>query len=286
MAFVPQGPSGHKLAYDSQFAAPDQQWVDSNWTLYRTPDGGRLRARGVCERCGHASTSEIHDQIVEGGTSQSIGEPIRERIHLFDCACIFPHPGRPEGVSLGCGRHWLGWIRLLPSGTYSIAAETRDALMLPAKEWGRAKDLEQKSIQQAAEKWTGGIAAMFALSSLAGLLSGPDTINQLSPVWRILAAATAAVFLVTSVIAFLLAYRGAFGWPKIASVTTHEEFLDWYTRRQSTAATAARSLQRGVALLCVALVASFSILIIVWFAPRAKPINSCSVQGVGNCTIR
>jgi hypothetical protein len=184
------------------------------------------------------------------------------------------HPGRPAGVTTGCGRTWFAVAAAAADGTVSLApvpAPPDPALAAAAQALRAAGPQQLADIRNAAEKWIGGVTALFGLFGLAGVLTTRSTLTSLAAGWQAVIAITAAVAAGLAGLAVYRIYRAAYGWPVTYPVNTNQELLAWYDTQGAAPRIQAGYLRDGVraaggALLALVVTAGFLL-----FAPAQTP---------------
>jgi hypothetical protein len=125
-------------------------------------------------------------------------------------------------------------------------------------------------VRSAAEKWIGGITALFSLFGVAGITVTRSAVAGLGTWWQVSIGAAAAVCVALAGLAVYWIYRAAYGWPVTRPVTDDDELRNWYADQQAAPRLRAGFLRSGVR----AAAGALAVLVIagglVWFAPQQQ----------------
>lgn len=228
-------------------------------------EGQFLKLAGRCPVCAHESATAVPRQVI----ALEAAADTHALTVSVSCACEQPHADRPNGVA-GCGRRWSctattdaeSQVRLSPLAdpTLVAAAEALDA----------SGTTQVIGIRAAAEKWIGGVAAIFSLFGLAGITITRTTLAGLSTWWQAGIAAAAAASIALAGLAIFRIYRSAYGWPVTYSVIDDDELRDWYSAQQKAPAVQAGYLRDGVRAAGAALAMLVITVGLLWFAPQQQ----------------
>ena len=231
-----------------------------------------LTLRGPCPVCGHDAPNEIPRQV---SALERVTAPVAETLTIdLACTCSENHPGRPAGVSTGCGRSWFAVVTIAADGTVALAPvppQPDPRLVVAAQALRTAGPKQLAEVRNAAEKWIGGITALFGLFGLAGIVTSRSTLTDLAVGWQVVIAVAAAVSAGLAGLAIYRIYRAAYGWPVTHPVTNDGELLAWYAGQQAAPRVQAGYLRDGVraaggALAALTVTAGFLL-----FAPEQAP---------------
>ena len=228
-------------------------------------DGQFLKLAGRCPVCAHESAAAVPRQVI---ALEAVAGTHALTVSV-SCACEQMHPNRPDGVA-GCGRRW--------SCTATTDAESRvklsplaDPTLVAAAETLNASGMAQVTgIRAAAEKWIGGVTAIFSLFGLASITITRTTLADLSTWWQAGIAAAAAAAIALAGLAIFWIYRAAYGWPVSYSVIDDDELRDWYSAQQKAPAVQARYLRDGIRAAGAALAVLVITVGLLWFAPQQQ----------------
>jgi hypothetical protein len=165
------------------------------------------------------------------------------------CACTEEHPGRPSGVTSGCGRSWFAVATIGATGSVTLAPTqpSADPRVTEAAQALQAEGPKQLSdIRAAAEKWIGGVTALFGLFGLAGLVTSRSTLTSLGTDWKVIIAIGVVVAAGLAGVAIYRIYRAAYGWPVTRPVDNDQELLAWYATQEAAPRVQAAYLRDGV----------------------------------------
>jgi hypothetical protein len=205
-----------------------------------------ISLEGPCPECEDIAANEIPRRI-SALASRTVQQPQAVTIEMV-CTCTAEHPGRPSGVTSGCGRSWLAVAAISANGTVSLApAPPADAQVAAAAQALRAAGPKQLAdIRAAAEKWMGGVTALFGLFGLAGLVTSRSTLTSLATGWQVAIAIGVVVASGLAGLAIYRIYRAAYGWPVTRPVNNDRELLAWYATQEAAPRVQAACLRDGV----------------------------------------
>jgi hypothetical protein len=232
-----------------------------------------ISLEGPCPACGDATANEIPRRI-----SALASRTVQQQQPLLTvemaCACTEEHPGRPSGVTNGCGRSWLAMAAISSNGTVTLAPgpPPTDPQVAAAAQALRAAGPKQLAdIRAAAEKWIGGLTALFSLFGLAGLVTSRSTLTSLATGWQVLIAIGVVVAAALAGLAIYRIYRAAYGWPVTRPVNNDRELLAWYAAQEAAPRVQAACLRDGVRAAGGALVALIITAGLLLLAPSKTP---------------
>jgi hypothetical protein len=90
-------------------------------------------------------------------------------------------------------------------------------------------------VRSAVEKWLPGLAALYGLFGLAGVVSGRGIAAKLPTGEKWVVAAFALAGLGATIVSIICGYRAAYGWPRMVGVMTNDQLQAWYEERNSRA---------------------------------------------------
>jgi hypothetical protein len=140
-------------------------------------------------------------------------------------------------------------------------------MLTAAEALSDAEPTQLSDVRAAAEKWLPGLAALYGLFGLAGVVSGRSSIAELPSGGKWTVAALALAGLVATVVSIMCGYRAAYGWPRNAKVMTNHQLQVWYDDRNGQAGKAAALLRTALIWALVALVALLLATGTLWFWP-------------------
>ncbi|WP_405523476.1 hypothetical protein OG426_09670 [Streptomyces canus] len=255
------------ITYDNEFIQVEDRDI-AGWRVDMS-EGKRLPTlAGNCPFCQHSCTYPVAEEVLQGGTP-SAGNTNRppQLTRLIICNCRSGH-NRPGGIALGCGRCWL--VLLTKSGASYDLSVQRDLGMLPAAEaLVDAQATQNARVHGAAEKWIGGISAIYSLFSLAGVATAKNALDGLSSGQRWLVAAAMLSGVTAAGTALVLGYRAAYGWVRMVAIGDDENLRQWHTNEGDYAVRAARQLSWAIYAAFGSLAAITIMMMLVWFLPRA-----------------
>lgn len=256
-----------KYASERVMVAPTQL---ASWRAWG--DGQFLRLAGRCPACSHESAAAVPQQVI---ALEAIGGT-RTLTVSVSCECDQPHKDRPDGVA-GCGRRWSCTATTSADTQVTLSPLADPALVAAAEALSAAGAAQVSGIRGAAEKWIGGVTAIFGLFGLAGVTVTRTTLAGLSAGWQAGVAVAAAAAIALAGLAVYRIYRAAYGWPVTYSVTDDDELRDWYSAQQKAPAVQAGYLREGVRAAAWALSALVITAGLLWFAPQ-QPAATPLVQ--------
>lgn len=239
----------------------------ANWRGSASADV--LSLSGPCPVCGETSSHEVRRQVTarEGGAAK----PAAVMTSDLKCACEERHPGRPDTESTGCGRSWYVRARVAGDGTVTVgplAAAVDPTLAVARKALDDAGPQQLTDLRNAAEKWIGGVTALFSLFGLAGVTITRSTVTDLSAWWQVGIGIAAAGSISLAGLAVYWIYRAAYGWPVTRPVSSDDEVLAWYRTRLAAPRVQAGYLRNGVQAAGGALAVLAITVGLLWFAPQ------------------
>lgn len=206
-----------------------------------------ISLEGPCPQCQDATASEIPRRI-SALASRAVQQQPLLTVEMA-CTCTEEHPGRPSGVTSGCGRSWLAMAAISSNGTVTLApgpppADPQVAAAAQALQAAGPKQLA--GIRAAAEKWIGGLTALFGLFGLAGLVTSRSTLTSLATGWQVVIAIGVVIAAGLAGLAIYRIYRAAYGWPVTRPVSNDRELLAWYAAQEAAPRVQAACLRDGV----------------------------------------
>jgi hypothetical protein len=228
-------------------------------------------ASGPCPRCGHQTDMPITTKITTG-TMLAVAEPqdpARTLTVQIVCACTGAHAGRSDADTQGCGAWWLADLAKNADGSYSLSPTVDRTWAQAAIEVRAAAETQNADVHNAAEKWLGGIAALYGLFSLAGVITGRDAVAALSTAGKVAVGILAFAAILTAGWAVVNGYKAAYGWPIDMPVTCNKELAAWKEKREKFAPAAGRKLRTAVRFAAASLCLIVVTVGVIWFGPRA-----------------
>jgi hypothetical protein len=137
-------------------------------------------------------------------------------------------------------------------------------------------------ISGAAEKWIGGVTALFGLFSIAGVTLTRGTVTALGTQWQVLVAVAGMASLLLAGWSVYLMYQAAYGWPTTVDVSDDTEKVLWYRRQAQLPFRRAERMRAGVRAAAGALAAVAVTALLLWFAPQqqaAAPLTQATLTG-------
>lgn len=231
-----------------------------------------ISVEGPCPECGHTTANQIPRRI--SALVRTTGQQPQTVTTELVCACTEEHPGRPSGVTTGCGRSWLAVAAIAANGTVTLSpppppADPQVAEAAQALQAAGPKQLAD--IRAAAEKWLGGVTTLFGLFGLAGLITSRSTLTTLATGWKVVIAIGVVVAASLAGLAIYRIYRAAYGWPVTRPVSTNQELLAWYATQEAAPRVQAGHLRDGVRAAGAALVALIVTAGLLLLAPPKTP---------------
>ena len=228
-----------------------------------------LHAHGPCPRCEDEMPFDWQLDFVAAGTGgeRSVTRPVT-------CACEETHPGAPDG-SQGCGALWVA--QFYEDATGGHAAPQKDPRLSAAAHALAAEGQDARSrLRTAAEKWVAGVAAVLALFSIAGTVAGGSILSTVRDDSRGIIVGLTVAAVAVAVVAVVLSYRAAYGWPKVLEMTD-VELLAWHQARGTRLRTIARQLRWAVVAAVVSIGLVTSAAAIGWLNPSTSPSTTLKV---------
>jgi hypothetical protein len=232
-----------------------------------------LSVDGPCPVCGHEAPNEIPRQF--SALETTAPAPVSMLTVNVICTCHEDHPGRPEAVLTGCGRHWLVDAMIAPDGAVTLApppAPPDPTLEAAAQALREAGPRQLTDIRSAAEKWIGGVTALFSVFGLAGVITARSMVTNVPTGWQVGIAITAVISVALAGWAIYMIYRAAYGWPVTYAINNNDELLRWYDARQAAPRVQAGYLKDGVRAASAALAVLVVTVGLLWFAPPLTPV--------------
>jgi hypothetical protein len=237
----------------------------AGWTGW---DSGRdIRLTGPCPACGDSSPFAVAQQFT--ALEARPAGPRALSVSL-GCTCDQPHDGQPDGVA-GCGRHWSCTATIAASGQVALSALADPVLVAAADALRAAGTTQLAGLRGAAEKWIGGVTALFSLFGLAGVVATRGAVAGLATGWQVVIALAAAASVALAGWSVFCTYRAAYGWPVTRVIADNDELRDWYAAREAAPRVQAGFLRDGVRAAGAALAALTVTLGLLWFAPQQQP---------------
>jgi hypothetical protein len=139
-------------------------------------------------------------------------------------------------------------------------------------QFGKFVDAATKNVQDSAEKWRTGLAALVTLSTTALLISGPTSSADLEGGARLIVVGLLATGLVAAVAGLWLALSAASGVPTIVTYAgIRAKFSSMRAFEVANASRAVRKLNWARRLVAISLVAFLAGMVCWWLAPKAEP---------------
>ena len=251
---------------DRRTLTPEQA---KSWAVAKVEPGGFLSASGKCPACDDETTVEILNEVTTVGAVAGSALPHEARTaRKIPCRCNSTHNGRPPEISQGCGRWWLvDVVRSSAGASWTLEPAPGDSMLAAADALEQASKTQLDDVRAAAEKWLPGVAALYGLFGLAGVIAGRDTVKTLPTAGKWLVALAALCGLAASTLATYWGYRAAYGWPITSNVSTNEQLQEWYAAQKARAKTAAENLRLAVLASVVAVIALVVAVGLLWFWP-------------------
>lgn len=168
-------------------------------------------------------------------------------------------------------------VRVTPGPVGSAATRVR----AEAVQALRATQLDRA--RQAADKWRTGLVGALALITAVSVIKGRETIEDLTPGYRLAVALSLLSALIIAVVGAHLGMRASFGSPNLQPLTGDpSELLDW---EQSVSSQTVRDIHSAAA--CTYFVLAFLALGVglTWFGPVSPPayVSVTSNDGSSIC---
>jgi hypothetical protein len=234
---------------------------------------------GLLELQGHNSLGILYSEgkALEDGKHIAVFRiqwpELRRRFGGKWCACEEKHPGRPDDEPTGCGRSWYVRTMVATDGTVTLVplpAAVDPRLAVARKALDDAGPKQLIDLRSAAEKWIGGVTALFSLFGLAGVTITRSTVTGLSMGWQLGIGIAAAGSIGLAGLAIYWIYRAAYGWPVTRPVSTDDEVLAWYEMRLMAPRVQAGYMRNGVRAAGGALATLVITVGLLWFAPQQR----------------
>jgi hypothetical protein len=255
------------IAYAAERVVIDSACA-ARWSGTRA--GALMSLSGPCPQCKHLTQHQIDLQIA----SLEALQPSPDRLTVdLQCSCQEPHPGRPD-TDRGCGRTWGGVVASAggDSLTLSPLPATADPdAVAAAQALRQAAPQQLADLRSAAEKWIGGIAALYGLLGFAGITAERSTITHLGRGWQVGIALASLAAVGLAAWAIYRAYQAAYGWPKTRWIDSDADQIAWYKAQLSAPERAADRLRMAVMAAGASLAALLVSAGLLWFAPAASP---------------
>ena len=231
-----------------------------------------LTLDGPCPVCEDATESQIPRRL---SALERVGRPAPQPLSVqLSCNCTEDHPGRPADVSSGCGRTWFAVAVITDDGAVTLAppsASTDPTLEAAAQALIAAGPRQLADVRNAAEKWIGGVTALFGIFGVASVVSARTTLTGLAGGWQAVIGIGAVLSVGLAGLAVYWTYRAAYGWPVTYPVSNDEELRAWYTAQQAAPRVLAAFLRDGMRAAGGALVMLVITVGLLWYAPGQSP---------------
>ena len=251
------------IKYAAERVDADQAQL-ATWTGWVS--GPEMHLVGPCPACGHDSPAVVAQQF----TAMVATAGPRVLTISLGCGCDQPHPGRPDRVT-GCGRHWSCTATTGAGNQVTLSPLADPALVAAADALRAAGATQLADLRSAAEKWIGGVTALFGLFGLAGVTVTRSTVAGLATGWQVVIAIVVAAAVALAGLSVFWTYRAAYGWPVTRVLADNDELRDWYAERAAAPRVQAGFLRDGVRAAGAALAALVVTLGLLWFAPQEQP---------------
>jgi hypothetical protein len=184
-------------------------------------------------------------------------------------------------VVIGCGAYWVARPTKHPDeNKYGLEPVKEPKLIAAARLVAKESVTTQGGLRTLAEKWIPGIAAIVGVLGLAGLVVSQDAVEGLSQQWRAGSFVLVAGAVIAAVIATVLVYRAAFGWPTEMRLGTDAEVLAAADRLSRDNSTIVQRLRTAVGWSVAAVVALLGALAIFWLQPDStRPTRVTYTEG-------
>lgn len=259
----------------------------ARWTA--TAADGVVHLDGRCPVCGHDSPIDLplQDSAGDGDSPADRAAPDSSALTIaMACTCERPHPGRPDSVPVGCGRTWSA-TETTAGGEVTLAPNDDPTLVLAAEALRTAIATQLTDIKGAAEKWIGGVTALYTLFGLAGVTVSRSAIAGMVTAWQAVFAFLMIVALALAALAIFRIYRAAYGWPVTRPVRNDTELRAWWAARESAGTARADYLRGGVQAAACSLAALAVTVGLIWFSPQrvtqASPVQVTLTSGSQVC---
>jgi hypothetical protein len=250
------------VKYAVQRIGVDQAQLEA-WTGWVS--GQRMHVAGSCPACSHDSPIVIPQQF----TAMEAKAGSKVLALSLACTCDQPHPGRPDDAT-GCGRHWSCTATADANNQITLSILSDPALEAAADELRTAGAAQLADLRSAAEKWIGGVTALFSLFGLAGVTITRSTVTSFATGWQVAIAIVATVSVGLAGLAVFWIYRAAYGWPVTRVIADNDELRDWSAAREAAPRIQAGYMRDGVRAAGGALAALAVTVGLLWFAPQQR----------------
>jgi hypothetical protein len=243
------------------------------WSAWTSP--ASLHLAGPCPVCGHDAPNAVPLQV----SALEDAVPVsRTLTAALTCTCEQQHPGRPDSVLAGCGRKWTVSTATAADGTVTLSPLADPMLVSAAEALSAAASRQLIDLRRAAEKWIGGVTALYTLFGLASISIARNGVADLDTAWQVGIAISVALSVALAGLAVYLIYRAAYGWPVTRPVRDDDELRDWYAGRQTAPSIQAEFLRSGVRAAAGALAVLVATIGLLWFAPQqVTPVSPVQV---------
>jgi hypothetical protein len=232
-----------------------------------------LTLDGPCPACEHPTENQIPRRF---SALERVGRLTPQPLSVqLACTCTEEHPGRPPEVSSGCGRTWFAVAVIADDGTATLAPPSASAdptLEAAARALIAAGPKQLADVRNAAEKWIGGVTALFGIFGVASVVGARSTLTGLAPGWQAVIGIATALSVGLAGLAVYWIYRAAYGWPVTYPINNDQELLAWYASQQSAPRAQAAFLKEGVRAAGGALVMLVITVGLLWYAPQQSPM--------------
>ena len=131
-------------------------------------------------------------------------------------------------------------------GTVTLSPLVDPTLEAAADALRAAASGQLTDLRTAAEKWIGGVTALYTLFGLAGLTITRTAVTGLDTGWQVGIAISVTLAIALAGLAIYWIYRAAYGWPVTRPVRDDDELRDWYAAQQAAPSVQAEFLRSGV----------------------------------------
>jgi hypothetical protein len=228
--------------------------------------GHQMHLSGPCPVCAHDSPIVVSQEF----TAKEATPASKVAALSLTCSCDQSHPGQPDGGS-GCGRHWSCTATVGANNQVTLSVLNDPALATAADALRAAGETQLADLRSAAQKWIGGVTALFSLFGLAGVTVTRSAVIGLVTGWQVAIAFTAAISIGLAALAVFRIYRAAYGWPVTRVIKDNEDLLEWYAAREAAPRLQAGYLKDGVRAAAGALGVLVVTVGLLWFAPQEQP---------------
>lgn len=250
---------------------------------------GVVHLDGPCPVCGHDSPNdvELRDTASAEDIQGSESAPATSALTIaLACTCQEEHPGRPGSAATGCGRTWSA-TETAVNGAITLSPDADPTLVAAAEALRAASATQLTDIKGAAEKWIGGVTALYTLFGLAGVTISRSVISGMVPAWQAVLACVMVLALALAALAIFRIYRAAYGWPVTRPVQNDAELREWWAAQESAGRVRAEYLRGGVKAAACSLAALAVAVGLIWFSPQqvspASPVQVTLTSGAQVC---